>query len=110
MGDKITVEMKIELLIMVLLQSGVYALAYIQSKKRGTDYCKELKTMWFWWLAIGYNLFRFWILSELLKYDICTDERNVDEKIIIVFIILLLWRSEERRVGKECRSRWSPYH
>src|SRR5476651_320809 len=20
------------------------------------------------------------------------------------------WRSEERRVGKECRSRWSPYH
>src|SRR2546427_9586922 len=22
----------------------------------------------------------------------------------------MLWRSEERRVGKECRSRWSPYH
>src|SRR5260221_1113399 len=24
--------------------------------------------------------------------------------------LLTLWRSEERRVGKECRSRWSPYH
>ena len=23
---------------------------------------------------------------------------------------VLIWRSEERRVGKECRSRWSPYH
>jgi len=23
---------------------------------------------------------------------------------------LVLRRSEERRVGKECRSRWSPYH
>ena len=23
---------------------------------------------------------------------------------------LSIWRSEERRVGKECRSRWSPYH
>ena len=23
---------------------------------------------------------------------------------------LFLFRSEERRVGKECRSRWSPYH
>ena len=23
---------------------------------------------------------------------------------------LILHRSEERRVGKECRSRWSPYH
>ena len=22
----------------------------------------------------------------------------------------LIKRSEERRVGKECRSRWSPYH
>ena len=26
------------------------------------------------------------------------------------FVKTLLCRSEERRVGKECRSRWSPYH
>ena len=26
------------------------------------------------------------------------------------FIISKYDRSEERRVGKECRSRWSPYH
>src|SRR5258708_38786549 len=26
------------------------------------------------------------------------------------FFSLSLDRSEERRVGKECRSRWSPYH
>src|SRR3712207_1831580 len=25
-------------------------------------------------------------------------------------LVLLTARSEERRVGKECRSRWSPYH
>src|SRR2546429_3098133 len=25
-------------------------------------------------------------------------------------MLLCLTRSEERRVGKECRSRWSPYH
>ena len=24
--------------------------------------------------------------------------------------VVVLLRSEERRVGKECRSRWSPYH
>ena len=24
--------------------------------------------------------------------------------------VYLIARSEERRVGKECRSRWSPYH
>ena len=28
--------------------------------------------------------------------------------LIIYFVVLT--RSEERRVGKECRSRWSPYH
>ena len=27
-----------------------------------------------------------------------------------VAIIIVAIRSEERRVGKECRSRWSPYH
>ena len=33
---------------------------------------------------------------------------------VTVFVMisgtLFLHRSEERRVGKECRSRWSPYH
>ena len=27
-----------------------------------------------------------------------------------VMVLLVQLRSEERRVGKECRSRWSPYH
>ena len=27
---------------------------------------------------------------------------------LVAFVVLV--RSEERRVGKECRSRWSPYH
>ena len=31
---------------------------------------------------------------------IMTDQQRAD----------LCGRSEERRVGKECRSRWSPYH
>ena len=25
-------------------------------------------------------------------------------------VVEVINRSEERRVGKECRSRWSPYH
>ena len=29
---------------------------------------------------------------------------------IFAFISIALRRSEERRIGKECRSRWSPYH
>ena len=36
----------------------------------------------------------------------------VNDKEIPIFIsdYVLMSRSEERRVGKECRSRWSPYH
>ena len=30
--------------------------------------------------------------------------------IYLPLILFMLVRSEERRVGKECRSRWSPYH
>ena len=34
--------------------------------------------------------------------------------LMLVFVLgltaFIVWRSEERRVGKECRSRWSPYH
>src|SRR5256885_9299709 len=40
-------------------------------------------------------------------------ERRAGKSESAVRIILcqgLLKRSEERRVGKECRSRWSPYH
>ena len=33
-----------------------------------------------------------------------------NKKQMDLFIESLLLRSEERRVGKECRSRWSPYH
>ena len=29
---------------------------------------------------------------------------------ILQYILGFVERSEERRVGKECRSRWSPYH
>ena len=36
-------------------------------------------------------------------------ETTIPERIKTV-VLLLTTRSEERRVGKECRSRWSPYH
>src|SRR5690242_21867977 len=29
---------------------------------------------------------------------------------LVLASVMALLRSEERRVGKECRSRWSPYH
>ena len=42
------------------------------------------------------------------------NERTAKDKILVVPMttpeFMPILRSEERRVGKECRSRWSPYH
>ena len=34
---------------------------------------------------------------------VCEVAKEIEAEMILI-------RSEERRVGKECRSRWSPYH
>ena len=39
-----------------------------------------------------------WGLIGLFRFD------------LVAFLFGDMSRSEERRVGKECRSRWSPYH
>src|SRR5574344_3038158 len=43
----------------------------------------------------------------------CTGERTEGANLNETYLVTLcshFIRSEERRVGKECRSRWSPYH
>src|SRR5256885_7678714 len=39
-----------------------------------------------------------------------TSDTASDERFRANSAMAMLFRSEERRVGKECRSRWSPYH
>ena len=49
--------------------------------------------------------------SIIVAGNVCTPEAT--EQIILAgadIVKLGIGRSEERRVGKECRSRWSPYH
>ena len=45
-----------------------------------------------------------WIYNDYKKY------KRQNCFLILLFLALPATRSEERRVGKECRSRWSPYH
>src|SRR5256885_5378158 len=47
--------------------------------------------------------------STLHAVNACASVSNVALKNFTPFIMRGA-RSEERRVGKECRSRWSPYH
>ena len=45
-------------------------------------------------------------------YELCRILRSRPESAYVPIVVAtsLDDRSEERRVGKECRSRWSPYH
>ena len=47
------------------------------------------------------------ILSDTASFEGCKGLYACGDQNSQTF---LLYRSEERRVGKECRSRWSPYH
>ena len=50
------------------------------------------------WVKDGVDTKALPLMIELMKYGY----EHCD--------VVILERSEERRVGKECRSRWSPYH
>ena len=47
---------------------------------------------------------------EIVETDLKSRPAFLDGDVTLVFMGSTTERSEERRVGKECRSRWSPYH
>ena len=52
-------------------------------------------------------------MDALEKYWGRAWQAKTEEEVVAEFTefgIEAMLRSEERRVGKECRSRWSPYH
>ena len=57
--------------------------------------------------TVGYKptpIFKTGAINQLDHLSVSNDN------IYISIISIYCQRSEERRVGKECRSRWSPYH
>ena len=65
-------------------------------------------------ISFTQGVFQFFDIFSL------TASRLINEILILILLINVSFkrkkvrfpgkRSEERRVGKECRSRWSPYH
>ena len=75
---------------------------------------KDLKKYFLIFLVvlIDYNL--AFASQDKSKIEAC-DKLSIakltsHKQIVATFGKPLAVRSEERRVGKECRSRWSPYH
>jgi len=63
-------------------------------------------------LPVGISFFTFQAISyvvDVYRGDV-TARRSPLDVLLYISLFPQLVRSEERRVGKECRSRWSPYH
>ena len=59
----------------------------------------------------GYDFVLTWGMGLRINDEQRETFLKIAEKVPTHFIsVTSLCRSEERRVGKECRSRWSPYH
>src|SRR5256885_2494956 len=85
---------------------------YIEGDPRFKRVKRATKPTIFAWAQKEYkNLVRM----EDAGVRVPTPERVLDNVLVMAYIgdestPALSLRSEERRVGKECRSRWSPYH
>ena len=56
--------------------------------------------------AMGYRAIRIC----LDRIDVFKTQLRAIYRASVYGTAAIMFRSEERRVGKECRSRWSPYH
>ena len=86
--------------------------------------CALLADLWLagpWMFLLALALTALPALVDLLRLQRCQPEIRVERRLrrslplnvwsgFGISLVNATTRSEERRVGKECRSRWSPYH
>ena len=65
-----------------------------------------------WLIRVTVNCSKSVLMSPWRKHEVELDDsiHYEDKYESDLFRAVMQLRSEERRVGKECRSRWSPYH
>src|SRR3712207_9219112 len=71
------------------------------------------RTLWetilFTWEQSLYSSFLAFFIA-IIPARYLAYHNNFLSKMLESLLFIPFFRSEERRVGKECRSRWSPYH
>ena len=82
---------------------------------RYKTFAERIKNIDIWtFVSIGllllFGLFLCYPLLKIVRQAFFSSEGNFTFANFLQFFSQKRSRSEERRVGKECRSRWSPYH
>src|SRR2546430_7762190 len=103
------------------LRSFLLLLFFFSSRRRHTrfdcdwssDVCSSDLERWHQVMAI--NLTGVWLcmkyeIAQMLTQGGGTIVNTASDAGLVGLPYASAYRSEERRVGKECRSRWSPYH
>ena len=103
----VTRQQRFEMVNMAIASNAKFASASIELERHGKSYTidtiREIKKMY-------PQSELYFITGADIMFEI-TQWRSAEELLqSINFITTTRSRSEERRVGKECRSRWSPYH
>src|SRR3712207_8745485 len=94
-------------------------IVFFSSRRRHTRYWRDWSSD-----VCSSDLTAMWIATREVEQAVCTLTlgplrfRRYETPVERKSLSLPVWRSrnmptersEERRVGKECRSRWSPYH
>src|SRR2546426_10602737 len=87
-----------------LFRSNIFRLPIRRDRKRG-----RLAQLLEYFTSFLLTFLRLSQLHLKRRYDV-VQIHNLPDFLVFAALIPRLMRSEERRVGKECRSRWSPYH
>ena len=66
--------------------------------------------LFLWTLAVCKKSGKLSVKTDITAENFDTYSTKDKTKLSGYVLLFVLCRSEERRVGKECRSRWSPYH
>ena len=77
-----------------------------ESLKRQYGLDQPIYTQYYLWMK---NMILYGDFGRSFQWNKPVKEILI-ERIPLTMGVSLATRSEERRVGKECRSRWSPYH
>ena len=80
----------------------------IESKSSIEEYTKNRFEI----CDLSFSNLLLWSIGENTEYEIENDVLTIRSTYMgeLYYYMPIQLRSEERRVGKECRSRWSPYH
>ena len=100
---------KIAILLVAVLTAGIFAGCSAGDTDEGSGGKKNVTLNVYNWGEYiddeDFNVNEKFTEETGIKVNYKTFENNES-----MYTIISSGRSEERRVGKECRSRWSPYH